>query len=147
MWFMMMRAGYKFKLVPEPLLKWRLHPSQGVQAIKDICYREQEELYIWAFDLFRDEVASYSYMKIFGIARGLRGYSKVKASDHVLRSRYPTLYPLSKTFCVLLANPMLTAVKTFVLRIEKTVSTILSKIGLGLIVKFYRAIFYHKLKR
>jgi len=143
MWFRMMKSGYKFKLIPEPLVKWRLHPTQGVQANKDACYREQEQLYIWAFDLFQDEVSSYSYVRILKMALGLRGYGKVNASDYVLRSRHPALYPLSKAYCVIISNSAWIYLRRVVSRVEIIVSRSLNSIGLGFIVRCYRRLLLH----
>jgi len=51
MWFRLVRK-YKFRHIPETLMKSRLHPEQGIRTMSNIQLTEANNLFIWCLNNF-----------------------------------------------------------------------------------------------
>jgi len=72
-WFKMVKNGYVFRYIPEPLILTRHHEDQGTIKLIDCHLAELHELYLSACKLFSAELCSFSsshLAELAGIARG-----------------------------------------------------------------------------
>jgi glycosyltransferase involved in cell wall biosynthesis len=63
MWFRLLKAGYPFILVPEALIKFRVHSRQGSSTTLDSHYQEREDVYKLMAKLFMNEILSLKHDK------------------------------------------------------------------------------------
>jgi glycosyltransferase involved in cell wall biosynthesis len=56
MWFRLLKAGYQFILVPEALIKFRVHSAQASLTTEDSYYQEREDTYKQMVNIFKDEI-------------------------------------------------------------------------------------------
>jgi len=56
LWLRIVKNGFKFKYLPEILLKSRSHDKQGSKIMKDCQNYEKDNFYLWAIDLLENKL-------------------------------------------------------------------------------------------
>ncbi len=84
LWFKLLKKGYEFIHLPEIIVRARLHQDQGTRSMFEVHMEEIENLYVWAMDLFRQEMATFSVDQLLEIIKLFRHRSLKLTEDYLL---------------------------------------------------------------
>ena len=85
--FKLLKSGYAFQYIPEPLILTRHHNDQGTVTLLDLHVKEVNNLYIWAFELFRDYFQAFSLARLNEILDLMRARGLQNAYHHIREFR------------------------------------------------------------
>lgn len=84
LWFKLLKKGYEFIHLPETVVRARWHQDRGTLSMFDIHMEEIKNLYVWAIDLFSQEMATFSVDQLLEIIRLFRHRSLKSTEDYLL---------------------------------------------------------------
>ena len=113
LWLRIAKKGFKFKYLPEILLKSRSHDKQGSKIMKDCQNNEKDNFYLWAIDLLDNKLNNnyHEFNKLLLKKKCHKAHRELLAKKH----RSPIIINLKIFYYKLITKDILKKCKSIIL--------------------------------